>query len=138
MLVVRHPLADLRALQRDVDRLFRAIADTVVPAAPVEVRRSDDGALTVRVELPGVDPAAIAVEVDRDVLSIRAERPAETRSEGRYLLRERPVGSFAYRLQLPADVDATAIAAEAKHGVLTVRVPKRAELAPRAIPVTVE
>ncbi len=134
---VRHPLADVRALQREVDRIFRSVAPTAAPTAPVEVSRTAEG-LVLRVELPGVDPAAIAVEVDAGVLSIRAERREETRSDGRYHLRERRAGTFTYRLALPADLDAAAIRAEAKHGVLTVRVPQSADAAPRTIPVTAE
>lgn len=135
---VRHPRADVRALQREVDRIFR----TAVPlprsaAVPVAVTREADG-LSIRVELPGVDPAAMAVEVDQGILVISADRRAETRAEGRYHVRERQAGTFRYAVRLPADCDAGAVRAEANQGVLTVRVPVSAAAVPRTIPVTVD
>ena len=136
----RRPTLDARALQRDVDGLFRAFGfdrPSVAPtAAPFAVARDADG-VTIRAELPGVDPAAIAVNVEDRTLTITAERPAEQRQNGTYQLRERAYGRFARTLRLADDLDADAISAEARHGVLTVRIPTRAEARPRQVPVTV-
>lgn len=135
----RRPVFDASALQRDVDALFRAAGfDRPAAAAvhaPLTAHRDVDG-VTVRAELPGVDPGAIAVTVEAGALTIRAERPAEQRQNGTYQLRERPCGTFSWAVRLADDLDADAVSAEAKHGVLTVRIPKRAEAKPRHIPVT--
>lgn len=135
----RRPAFDARALQRDIDALFRAVGfdrPAAAPAhAPLTAHRDADG-VTVRAELPGIDPAAIAVTVENGALTIRAERPAEERQNGTYQLRERACGPFARTVRLADDLDADAISAEATHGVLTVRIPKRAEAKPRQIPVT--
>lgn len=135
----RRPTLDARALQRDVDDLFRAFGlgrPVAAPTAtPCAVSRDADG-VTVRAELPGVDPAAIAVGVEGRTLTITAERAPEQRQNGAYQLRERPYGTFSRTLRLSDDLDTEAISAEAKHGVLTVRIPRRAEAKPRQITVT--
>jgi HSP20 family protein len=134
----RRPAVD-RALQRDVDDLFRAFGfDWPAPsAAPVAVSRDADG-VTVRAELPGVDPANIAIGVEGRTLTITAERTPEQRQGGVHQLRERAYGTFKRTLRLSDDLDADAISAEAKHGVLTVRIPMRAEAKPRQIAVTAD
>lgn len=129
------------SLQREVDDVFRrAFGFDRLAAAPaasaIEVRPDADG-VTVRAELPGVDPAAIAINVEGRTLTIKAERHDEKREKGAYQLRERVYGSFTHAFRLSDDLDADAVSAEAKHGVLTVRVPKRAEAKPRQIEVKV-
>ena len=52
-------------------------------------------------------------------------------------MRERAYGKFSQKLHLSDDLDAEAISAEAKHGVLTLRIPKRPEAKPRQIEVKV-
>lgn len=134
----RAPLG-VRALQRDLDELFRAVGfggSLAAPAhAPVSVARDADG-VTVRAEVPGIEPAAIAVSVEGRTLTISAERPAEQRQKGAYQLRERAYGKLSHTVRLSDDLDADAISAEARHGVLTVRIPTRAEAKPRQIAVT--
>lgn len=128
-------------LQREVDDVVRrAFGFDRLPAAPaasaLEVLPDADG-VTIRAELPGVDPAAIAINVEGRTLTVKAERHDEKREQGSYQLRERAYGSFAHAFRLSDDLDAEAVSAEAKHGVLTVRVPKRAEAKPRQIEVKV-
>ena len=136
----RRPTLDGRALQRDVDALFGAFglaSPVAAPAVtPFAVSRDADG-VTVRAELPGVDPAAIAISAEGRTLTIRAERAPEERQNGTYQVRERAYGAFSRTLRLSDDLDADGISAEARHGVLTVRIPKRAEAKPRQIAVTV-
>ena len=85
----------------------------------------------------GVDPAAIAISAEGRTLTIRAERAPEERQNGTYQVRERAYGAFSRTLRLSDDLDVDGISAEARHGVLTVRIPKRAEAKPRQIAVTV-
>ncbi|MBX3028448.1 Hsp20/alpha crystallin family protein [bacterium] len=140
---VRRPrhAGGVRSLQREVDDVFRrAFGFDFLSAAPaasaVEIVPDADG-VTVRAELPGVDPAAIAINVEGRTLTIKAERREERREKGAYQLRERAFGSFSHAFRLSDDLDGEAITAEAKHGVLTVRIPKRAEARPRQIEVKV-
>ncbi len=132
------PTRDFSSFQRDVDDVFRrAFGYAGAPAASaLEVVPDADG-VTVRAELPGVDPANIKIGVEGRVLSISGERPTEKRENGAYQLRERTYGTFAQTLRLSDDLDAESISAEAKHGVLTLRIAKRAEAKPRQIEVKV-
>ncbi|HSP99715.1 MAG TPA: Hsp20/alpha crystallin family protein [Candidatus Dormibacteraeota bacterium] len=137
----RRPARVAWSLQRDVDDVFRrAFGFNQLAGAPaaaaLEVLPDADG-VTVRAELPGVDPAAIAIGVEGRMLTIKGKRSAEKRENGAYQLRERAYGAFSHALRLSDDLDAEAVSAEAKHGVLTVRIPKRAEAKPRQIEVTV-
>jgi HSP20 family protein len=101
---------------------------------------SEDGeGYTFQLDLPGLDPNDIKIEMNGDTLTVRGERKGETvRRESDLLHRvERVYGSFerAFRLTLP--VDAAAIKALYKHGVLEVRVPKLEPAKKREITIDV-
>jgi HSP20 family protein len=86
-------------------------------------------ALVVRIELPGVAPDQVLVEIADGALVVRGERLPD--SVGRedadtaYHLMERAHGAFARRFALPEDADGEAISAVLREGLLTVSVPKR-------------
>lgn len=129
------------AVWDEVDDLFRRAFGfdwpTGTPAtSALEVLPDADG-VTIRAELPGVDPSAIAIGVEGRTLTIKAERPAEKRESGAYQLRERPYGTFSHAFRLSDDLDPESVSAEAKHGILTVRIAKRASAKPRQIEVAV-
>jgi HSP20 family protein len=137
------PAASIWNLQREVDDVFRRAFGVdwdwpfAAPAASaLEVLPDADG-VTVRAELPGVDPAAIAINVEGRTLTIKAERHEEKRENGAYQLRERAYGSFSHAFHLSDDLDPDTVTAEAKNGILTVRIAKRAEAKPRQIEVKV-
>jgi HSP20 family protein len=118
----RHPRADFRTLQRDVDRIFRSFWSDAGTRAGVgfEVVPDRDG-VTVRADVPGVDPAAITIAVDGRVLTVSGER------EGR--------GKFTRTFHLADDLDTEAIDAQCRNGVLTLRVPKVPAAKPRQIEI---
>ena len=58
------------------------------------------------------------------------------KEEGEWLIRERRSSSFARHFTLPNDIDAEAVTAEVKNGVLTVIIPRKAETKPRSIAIT--
>lgn len=97
--------------------------------APEELIRVDeyvdDGTLVIKAELPGIDPDRdLRLTVDDGVLDLRAERTVTEDTEDRgYARHELRYGTFARRLPLPDGVDAAAIGATYKDGILTVRVP---------------
>lgn len=101
----------------------------------VDVLETPD-AFVVRADLPGVDPSTIEVHLDHTgALSLQGERPpVEDGSEA--VRQERAHGTFLRRFQVPDTVDADRIEASGQHGVLTVRIPKKAPTAPRRIEVT--
>lgn len=102
---------------------------------PVNIFRQGDD-VVVRLEVPGFAPENLTIESREQTLAISGKRPEEPVAEGAYHRRERVVGEFSRSIQLPRDVDPAQAAASYKHGVLTVRVPARAETKPRQIAVT--
>ena len=132
-----NPLQDLMVLQDRMNRLFedatqrRAqseadITDEVesadwYPAADIT---ENDGQFVITVDLPGVDRAALDINIDDSKLMIRGTRNIETTSQQRA---ERPRGRFIRSFGVPSSVDQGKIRAEYKDGVLDVILPKRTE-----------
>lgn len=123
---------------RDLDRWFTDVARTPASAAmAMDLYRAGDN-FVARVDLPGVNPSSIDVDIDERTLTIRAERTADAVTEGeqRWLVRERPVGTFARQLTLGYGVALDRIAAEYNDGVLTLTIPVADEAKPRRVAVS--
>ncbi|MEE7547566.1 Hsp20/alpha crystallin family protein [Xanthomonas sp. Kuri4-1] len=87
-------------------------------------------------DLPGIDPAAIEVQMDKGILSIKGERQGEPRAQTERFSRiERRYGSFHRRFALPDIADADGITAVGSNGVLEIRIPKKPAATPRRIQV---
>ncbi len=120
---------------REVDRWFSDVPRTPASTAmPMDLYRDGD-VFVARVDLPGVDPASIDVDVDDRTLTVRAQRSVETTDEQKWLVRERPAGTFARQLTLGYGVALDKIAAEYRDGVLSLRIPVAEEARPRKIAV---
>ncbi|HXG75009.1 MAG TPA: Hsp20/alpha crystallin family protein [Gaiellaceae bacterium] len=104
-------------------------------APPVDVRELDEHYL-VTVDLPGVDPEAVSIEVEGDVLTIAGERPQA--GDGDVYRSERPYGRFVRSLALPKGCDVDAVVASYHNGVVEIRVPKPATQRPKKIALTTE
>jgi HSP20 family protein len=139
------PFRSLTALQEQFNRLFdenflrRFGEDSALTAwAPaVDIYETADE-LVVTADLPGVNEKNLDVRVENNSLTIRGERKFEqTVSEENFLRVERTYGSFSRSFSLPSTVNAEAIKAEYRNGVLTVRMPKREEAKPKQIKVNV-
>ena len=87
---------------------------------------SDDKAYAMKVELPGVAPEAVKLEVNDGVLTISGEKKEETKDEQTKEVRECSYGSFTRSMTLPEDADAEHIPATSKNGILTVSIPRKA------------
>jgi HSP20 family protein len=95
--------------------------------------------LLLRAELPGVSQDQIDVFLNQGILTIQGERKPEAGESGdEWLCCERPYGKFYRAVQLPSAVDADAISAEYRDGVLTVTLPKRTRTQPQKISVRAE
>ena len=117
---------------RDLDpanALFRGVHP------PVNVFRQGED-VVIRIEVPGFAPENLSIESRGQTLSISGKLAEEPAAEGEVLRRERFAGEFSRSLQLPRDVDPSQTVASCKHGILTLRVPARAETKPRQIAVT--
>ena len=101
---------------------------------PMDLSRTGDS-YVLNADLPGIDPASVDVEVDGQLLSIRAERPAPSTEGVTYLARERRTGTFLRRFTLGQNVDTAGITAGYENGVLTVTVPVAERAKPRTIAV---
>ncbi|MBW7862909.1 MAG: Hsp20/alpha crystallin family protein [Candidatus Hydrogenedens sp.] len=105
---------------------------TMVP--PVDIFETENG-LVVVADLPGVEQGQVEVDVDKNVLTLKA-KPAQKLTEGLSLNEFRLLPYFR-QFQLSDTVDQENIRAEMKYGVLTIHLPKVAEKQPRKIAVTV-
>ena len=112
----------------------RTRSEEVYVAPPVDIYEDDQG-LVVLVDVPGVEPGALDVRVDRGVLTIQGR--ASHAAPGDALYREYELTGFFRQFQLPEEVDQTRIEAVLKHGVLTLRLPRAPQAQPRSIPVRV-
>lgn len=101
----------------------------------VDIRESKDE-FVVEASLPGFKKGEVDVQVHDGLLSINASRETCTESKDEtYLRRERSVTSLARQVRLPDGVDGTSVKAELVDGVLTLRIPKPAQLQPRKVDI---
>lgn len=135
------PVNALFRLQNELERVFQSPRGLDLGVSgrgvhpPVNLFRQD-GDVVIRVEVPGFAPEDLSIESRGQTLSVSGKRSQEPAAEGAYHRRERFAGEFSRSVELPRDVDPSQAAASCKHGVLTVRVPARAEVKPRQIAIT--
>jgi HSP20 family protein len=107
----------------DFDRLSRELSGrTRRPWMTLDARRRDDQ-VVVSLDLPGVDPASVDVTVEKDTLTVKAERRSEVVEGDKVLVSERPEGSFVRRLLLGEILDGDGTEAHYDNGVLTLTIP---------------
>jgi HSP20 family protein len=134
------PVGGLLTLQRELERVFdKPFGTDLGPSGrgvfpPVNVFADKDG-YVVKLEVPGIAPEDVNIEVEGRTLKVSGKREVPPPTEGSFHRRERGTGKFARSFQLPADVDLTRAEASYKHGVLSVRVPKKEEAKPRQITI---
>jgi HSP20 family protein len=95
--------------------------------------------LVLRLELPGVDPKAVEINLQGNLLTVHGERKeASEHKDGTVLKRERRIGSFQRTLQLPYSVQSDKVKASYDKGVMTISLPKVEAQVGRQIPVEVK
>jgi len=119
-----------------VDRLtHELLSGTRTPASlPMDVWRSGDNYL-VALDLPGMNESTLDVTVERGTLSIRAERQQAFGEDAAVVVAERPQGSFTRQLMLGDGLDANAIEADYRNGVLLLRIPVAQSAQPRRVQI---
>ncbi len=141
----RESLPELSRLRREMERVFE---DFFAPRAwfggrlwegewspAVDVSETPE-AVTVKAEIPGIDPKDIDISLVGDVLTVKGEKKSEREEKKEnYHLVERSYGSFARSISLPAAVNADKIDAKYEKGVLTVVCPKKEPVRPKAIKI---
>lgn len=122
---------------RDFDAFTRqAFGGRAVPASmPMDAYREGD-TYTVHFDLPGVDPASIDLTVEKDVLTVSAERHWSAGDDVQVVASERPQGSYRRQLFLGKGLDTDQVSADYTDGVLTVTLPVAEQSKPRKVTVT--
>jgi HSP20 family protein len=101
---------------------------------PVDLYREADR-YVLNADLPGVDPGSVDVDVDGQLLTIRAQRTAGTAEGAKWLAQERPSGSYLRQFSVGEGIDVAGISASYDNGVLSVVIPVSERAKPRKIEV---
>ncbi|HVM52504.1 MAG TPA: Hsp20/alpha crystallin family protein [Acidimicrobiales bacterium] len=120
---------------RDFDRLWESVATPTSPRSfPMNaVRRGD--ALHVSFDLPGFTADQVDLTVERNQLTLTAERRWEKREGEEWLVAERPAGTFRRQLLLGDNLDTDRLEARFHDGVLEVRIPIAEAAKPRKVTI---
>jgi HSP20 family protein len=120
-------------LDRDRDAASSAATADWIPPADID-EYSDR--FVLKLDVPGVDVAAIEITLDRGVLSVSGERAKEAFAKDVQRSRtERPHGRFHRRFTLPDTADAAGVHATGRNGIVEVTIPKQPKAQPRRIQV---
>ena len=121
---------------RDFDRLTQQLLGTTNRPAvmPMDAWREGDR-FVIEFDLPGVSRDSIDLDVERNVLTVRAERKPVMGDQTQMLAAERPTGTFSRQLFLGESLDTDRIEATYDVGVLTLRIPVAEKAKPRKITV---
>lgn len=121
---------------REFDRLTEQFFGTAARPAmmPMDAWREGD-AFVAEFDLPGIDPESVDIDIERNVLSVRADRPARE-GVNELIAAERPRGVFRRQLILGDNLDAEHVQASYVDGVLRILLPIAEKARPRKIAVT--
>jgi HSP20 family protein len=123
---------------RDLDRLAQQLVgagtSTRPSVMPLDAWREGDS-FVLEFDLPGVQPETLDIDVERNVLTVRAERPPKN-GDWEMLAAERPTGLFSRQLVLGDNLDLDRLEARYDAGVLRLTVPVAERAKPRKIEVT--
>jgi HSP20 family protein len=128
---------EMLRLRQNFDRLTTGLPQERPGAAYPLVNLYDNGeAFLLRAEVPGVDKTALEITVKANQVTVRGQRDVRPAAEhSAYHRREREGGTFRRIVSLPERVDANAVQATYKNGLLEVTVPRAAEAKPRKIEI---
>ncbi len=136
----RDMFAELDRLQREVQQAFD-LSPSIRGAARGGFPALNVGGTPQSVEIyafaPGLDPAAIDLQIDRGLLTLAGERPTPSAVDARATthIDERFSGRFRRVISLPDDIDPDAVTAQYRHGVLHISIRRRESAQPRRIQV---
>jgi HSP20 family protein len=121
---------------RELDRLTQQVLGTSArPAAmPMDAWR-DDQEFVVAFDLPGVSPDSVDLDVERNVLTVKAQRPEPAGKDVELIASERPRGTFSRQLILGDTLDLEHVKATYDGGVLTLQIPVAEKAKPRKIEI---
>jgi HSP20 family protein len=122
---------------RELDRLVERVWGTTAHPAgmPLDAWREGD-TFFVELDLPGVDAESIDLDVERNVLTVKAERKPAYGENTETVVTERPAGTFSRQLFLGETLDTDKIEASYEAGVLRLRIPVAEQAKPRKIAIS--
>lgn len=121
---------------RELDRLTQQVLGTTARPAAMPMDAWQEGEeFVVAFDLPGVDVDSVDIDVERNVLTVRAERKSPTGENTELIAAERPRGVFSRQLILGDALNADAVKAGYDAGVLTLRIPMAEKAKPRRIEI---
>jgi HSP20 family protein len=120
---------------RELDRFAQQVLGTAARPAvmPMDAWREGEE-FVVEFDLPGIDADSLDIDIERNVVTVRAERPAVDPNR-EMLATERPRGVFSRQLVLGENLDTDKIEASYREGVLRLRIPVAEKAKPRKITV---
>ena len=122
---------------RELDRLTQQVFGTAArPAAMPMDAWQENGEFVVAFDLPGVNVDSVNLDIERNVLTVRAERRDPTQPNVELIASERPRGVFSRQLILGDTLDTEKVRAHYADGVLTLRIPVLEQAKPRKIEIT--
>jgi HSP20 family protein len=131
MTLVRwQPFRNVTTLQREMDRLFENLTERdensySITFAPAAELKTDAGNIYLQLELPGLQPEDIEVEVNAEYVTVSGERKqSQTTVENGIKRSEFRYGKFKRTIALPHKVDRDLVQAKYEHGVLKLTLPK--------------
>jgi len=121
----------------ELDRLAGTLLGTAQGPRfmPVDLYRDGDQ-YVLNADMPGIDPGSVDIDVDGQLLTIRAERTAGARSNVKWLAQERPHGSYLRQFSVGEGIDSEKISAHYDNGVLSLLIPVSERAKPRRIEVS--
>jgi HSP20 family protein len=124
-----------RQLENVTQVLNRQAAAMRAQSMPMDAYREGDRFI-VKFDLAGIDPSSIDLTVERNEVTVSAERSWEPTEEQQVVIAERPQGKFTRQLFLGDSLDVDNIQASYEHGVLTLEIPVSEQAKPRKIEVS--
>src|SRR4051812_29642978 len=123
---------------REFDRLSQEAFGSLSMRSPVLAMDAyrDTDRFVVHFDVPGVDPANLDLTVDKNVLTVSAERTPALHEGTDVVASERPHGKFQRQLFLGENLDTDHIDASYTNGVLTVHIPVAEQAKPRRVEIT--
>lgn len=116
---------------RELDRIAGRIGPNRMP---IDLFRDGDH-YVLNADLPGIDPESVDVDIDGQLLTVRAERTQRSDDGVKWLARERQGGSYVRQFTLGQGIDTAAISATYENGVLSVIIPVSEAAKPRKVEV---
>ncbi len=140
MLMRYSPFKEIEMMEKEINKMFNDFFksfDRGYEYPLMDIIDSKDD-LVVYVEIPGVNKDDIKVKIHNDILTISGERKEpELPEKANCLIREREFGKFMRSVRLPYPIEVSKVSAEYKDGILKITLPKKEEVKPKEIQISV-